>query len=125
MKPNGLDLKLKVTPLSSNSTSDENQGASMTIPSPDGDSIQRYEWSQPTRKIRTTKTMYILFIISVIFFMSYLPVLVLGQTTLVGNHSYLVFSYVINHIANPFVLYAMNDTFRAHTKQVFFKVFRQ
>ncbi|ELU17067.1 hypothetical protein CAPTEDRAFT_206377 [Capitella teleta] len=74
------------------------------------------------RKNPALKTIRMLFIMAVIFIASYLPVLVI--TTKLQKPVYLVFTYIINHVANPLVHFVMNESFRDYAMSVFKKVFK-
>ncbi|ELT95110.1 hypothetical protein CAPTEDRAFT_202996 [Capitella teleta] len=76
-----------------------------------------------TRSNPSLKTIRMLFVMTVIFFASYLPVLIIAFH--LNQPTHFIFTYIINHLANPFVHYAMNQSFRTYTRNVFAKLFKR
>ncbi|ELT98650.1 hypothetical protein CAPTEDRAFT_196545 [Capitella teleta] len=72
-----------------------------------------------TRKNPALRTIRMLFVMTFIFFASYAPVLIITMCT--NKPTHLIYTYIINHVANPFVQFGMNQSFRTYAKSALSK----
>lgn len=64
---------------------------------------------------QSKKPIQMLALITAVFFLAYLPIYTIALA--LNLRPYLLFTWIINHVANPIVYYAMNSGFKTHVKQ--------
>lgn len=73
--------------------------------------------------IKDTRTAFILFVISILFIITYLPSIMATYSLFFNENLYILYLYFLNSALNPIIYSFMNRNFRADLAKLFFKLF--